>query len=329
MRSVFLISLIILHFKILGSTGPDVTCLENRAGLDIGSGSTKYRVFQVDFCKNNIHSLLFEKNFPIFFKEDLKKSIEEKFSKDVQESLILALNEIISKNQELKVVKMNAIATEAFRVSKNGQETLDKIKKDLKLDIKIIEQETESLLGLKSAFMNLDEREPKLMWDIGGGSMQMVLLDGNKKFHYFGKLASISFKDLIIKEVKKAKENLLTPNPMSKKEIQMARRLVLEEIKNIPADLKAHLSKVKHIIGIGGVFQYSLLGQLKSQGPINYSQLINLLNERRKLSDAELKSEYASTEVTNIILVATFMEALKIKQVEVRKVNLAESLVLD
>lgn len=324
---------IVLFFLFTSVIHAEESCLENRAALDIGSGATKYKVFSFDHCKHQIDKLIFEKQFPILFKENLNKSADKKFTEPVLKEFSEAISEIKKKNEELKVVQFKGMATEAFRQSENGKEFLKIISDKENISLQVITQEEESNLGFKAAFQNEAKStagKNQMMWDIGGGSMQIVLKENDQYFRYLGKLASVSFKDLVIKEIKKKSlDELKTPNPLTVKEVKLSTQLAKDEVKNIPNNLKKKIGKNTVIVGVGGVFQYSLLGQLKKEKEFTLKDLKKLIKSQRKLKDEELKSTYASTDVTNIILVASFMEALKINHIIVRKANLTDAIVLD
>ncbi|MCK6596061.1 MAG: hypothetical protein L6Q33_12750 [Bacteriovoracaceae bacterium] len=116
---------------------------------------------------------------------------------------------------------------------------------------------------------------------------------------------------------------------MSQKEVESATKLARKAVLQIPKSIQEKIVKDTEVVGVGGVFQYSLLGQLKKDGGFTLKELKNLLAKRTNLKDEDFDSKYAATELTNIILVSGFMEEMKIPEVRVRKVNLTEALVID
>lgn len=309
-------------------------CEENRAALDIGSGATKYKVFKVNHCEKKIITTIFEKQYPILFKENLNKDQGEQksFSPEVFVEFETALKEVLENNKIFKVSRFRGVATEAFRQAVNGKEYLNKLKEKENLDLSVISQEEEAQLGFKAAFLDFPktDKKNKLMWDIGGGSMQLVLFDQSNYHSYLGKMASVSFKDLVISDIKKLDNSKIhSPNPMSQKEVESATKLARKAVLQIPKSIQEKIIKDTEVVGVGGVFQYSLLGQLKKDGGFTLKELKNLLAKRTNLKDEDFDSKYAATELTNIILVSGFMEEMKIPEVRVRKVNLTEALVID
>lgn len=60
-------------------------CEETRAGIDMGSGTTKLVVAKVDTCQRRINKVLFEDQRPIGFNEDLSKSADNTLSPAIQQ----------------------------------------------------------------------------------------------------------------------------------------------------------------------------------------------------------------------------------------------------
>ena len=59
-------------------------CLKNRAAFDIGSGTTKMMVAQVDTCLQQVNQIFEEREIAVAYKEDLDSS-QGKFSKEIQD----------------------------------------------------------------------------------------------------------------------------------------------------------------------------------------------------------------------------------------------------
>lgn len=326
------IHLLVLFFIVSCAQNPATepnACLENRSALDIGSGATKFKIFAVNLCEKKIISVLYEEDKSIAFKEDLEKNQDKKFSINIQNQLKEFLQKIQTNNKKHKVTQTYGVATEAFRMSANGREVIEEMKKSFNFSLEVISQEEEARLGFLSASSKFPEirNNPSVVWDIGGGSMQMVMNSKSGMHYYFGKLASVSFKNLVLEKIKKQK-NDLSPNPLSSTQVSKALKLsyknaqreLLEFKKLVPSDIS--------VIGVGGVFQHSLLKQMGLKDQFSKSQLDLTIKTRTGFKDSDFKSEYATTELTNLILVKGFMDFMNFKTIRVGKVNLTEGLVL-
>jgi exopolyphosphatase/guanosine-5'-triphosphate,3'-diphosphate pyrophosphatase len=304
-------------------------CVLNRAAFDIGSGSTKMTVARVNRCKGEIEEILFEDQSAVAYKQDLYSN-NNTFSDATIKKGIYELSELKATAVDLGATEFSALATEAFRTAKNGKDTLDQLEDKTDIEINVITQELEAKYGylgakIKHPFMNEDKI---VVWDIGGGSMQMTYVDNGKYHHYLGKLASVSFKEKVLEQYYSSSKK--SPNPLGKSKSKRA--LGLSRFfahGNVPDDMKKYLETAR-VFGIGGVHYYSIRKQALKKGHIyNQPQLRIALRKRSKLTDRQIGGRYAATDVTNIALVLGFMEALGIRKVETLKVNMSHGLFLD
>ncbi|WP_417336374.1 Ppx/GppA phosphatase family protein [Halobacteriovorax marinus] len=327
---------LILSFVILGlssscsSVVKKESCLVKRAAFDIGSGSTKMTLAKVNKCENKIVEVFFEDQSAVAYKQSLYDN-GNKFSDKVIREGISELKELKETAIELGVTEFSALATQAFREASNGADTLEKISKQSGINIRVINQELEAKFGYLGAKIKhpFTDDEDILIWDIGGGSMQMTFVEDGKYFHYLGNLASVSFKETVLKSLFKNKKRT-SPNPLGKLNAKKATALAKFFAKaNVPSNVKEYLKKAR-VFGIGGVHYHSLRNQALKKGHIyNQTQLRVALNKRARLSDRSIGGKYASTDVTNIALVLGYMSALQIRKVETLNVNMSHGLFLD
>ena len=316
---------------VLGScsTFSPKKCVINRAAFDIGSGSTKMTIAKVNRCENKIVEILFEDQSSVAYKQSLYDN-DNSFSKEVISNGLSELKELKQTAIELGVVEFSALATEAFRTAKNGPSTIEALEEGTDIEIRVINQELEAKYGYLGAKIkhNFKDEDNVLVWDIGGGSMQMAYVKNGEYHNYLGKLASVTFKEKVLE--KYFKPNTISPNPLHRANAKNSLALSRFFAKgNVPKHIKEYLRKAR-VFGIGGVHYYSIRKQALKKGHIyNQPQLRMALRKRSKLSDREIGGKYASTDVTNIALVLGYMEALGIRKVETLKVNMSHGLFLD
>ncbi|WP_127717662.1 Ppx/GppA phosphatase family protein [Halobacteriovorax sp. HLS] len=321
--------LVTLVFLSSCSTTSKQNCLINRAAFDIGSGSTKMTVAKVDQCKNQIVEVLFEDQSSVTYKESLYEN-NNSFSEKIIKEGIEELQELKQTALDLGVKEFQGLATEAFRNANNGTETIDRIISETGIGIKVITQELEARYGYLGAKTKhpFSDKDNIVVWDIGGGSMQMTYVEDGKFHFYLGKLASVSFKEKVLENYYGA--GTKSPNPLGKSKAKKS--LALSRFfahGNVPEHVKKYIERAR-VFGIGGVHYYSIRKQALKKGHIyNQPQLRIALNKRSKLSDRQIGGKYAPTDVTNIALVLGFMEALGIRKVESYKVNMSHGLFLD
>lgn len=309
------------------------SCREVRMGLDIGSGSTKMMVAKVDYCKNKILEVLYKESHPVAYNEDLEKSTDGNLSPVVTELGLKTLGKMVAKGKTFNPEKIRGVGTSVFRKSKNGIAVIKQFARQLRVNIEVISQEEEAKLGYLSALAQMDEKNKDkniVVWDIGGGSMQMFSADKNKIPHrYLGDLASVTFKNMVIEVIQsKSLETTITPNPIGEQRGQVVALARAYSRIHVPSEIKADL-KERIVIGVGGVHGQSLKNQLQLKGPtytLDELEKVGLVQSLK--NDKELGGDYSSTDVTNLLLVQGFMEGLGIKQVSIVDATLLQGLML-
>lgn len=332
------ITLVLSLFFILGcgrfSLDKDAyQCHASRVAIDMGSGSTKVIAAKVNKCRREIIKIFEEKNFAFKFKESIhlnKMRISRQLEKKVQEELSLFLAPYLAKNFEVK-----GVATEVFREALNGGDVVRRLSQQLNISLAIIDQKQEALLGFWGA-VGVSGKSPEeiLVWDIGGGSMQMTTMKSPAPYipvpqsilrsplFYLGKLASVSFKNKILAYQGRTRGS---PNPIGDHTLKWAQdQAVSTALEEVPSPIKELIEK-REVIGIGGVHYYSIRTQTeKPEGvPISRFDLETEIQKRVHFKDHQIASLYKETDVSNLILVNSFMKALQIKTILPLKVNLA------
>lgn len=306
-------------------------CIERRAGIDVGSGSLKMKVYDVDICKKRLKEVKKELSF------ECSKNTEIGFKKDLLDDNLISeplVNKGIKTLKEYKEIAIKcganaiqAVATSAFRQALNKKAVIAKMIKESSVKISVIDQEDEALLGFYGAINKYKiHRKNLCVWDIGGSSMQITCREKGKLYFYKGHIASVPFMKMVMKRQKRL--NAKSPNPVKKADVNFAQ----EKIKSYVATsmnpkTEELIKKSKLVLGIGGVHYYALSKNLKLKeysSKVIDQKLKKLLNR----TDEQLGGgSYIETKVTNVILVNSFMKALGIKKVIPLAVNLAEGLV--
>jgi exopolyphosphatase/guanosine-5'-triphosphate,3'-diphosphate pyrophosphatase len=309
-------------------------CQEVRMGLDIGSGSTKMMVAKVDFCANKILEVIHQESQPVPFNEDLEKSADGNLSQAIIDKGFATLSGMITKGKTFKPKRISGVATSVFRKSKNGVDVIKGYARKLKTRLEVVSQEEEAMLGYLSVLSLMDDKVKQdkniVVWDIGGGSMQMFSMDKNKKPHqYLGDLASVTFKNMVIEVLQsKSLEQTTSPNPIGDKREQVIALARSYSKLHVPSDIKFDI-KDRVVIGVGGVHSQSIKNQLQVKEPKYTLDEVNEAGKTQSLkSDKELTGDYRSTDVTNLLLVQGFMEGLGIKEVKIVNATLLQGVML-
>jgi len=315
---------------LVDSCAPEV-----RAAFDIGSGSTKMKVAKVDPCAEEILEVLSTSARKVDYAESLART--ELFTEEVRAAGLVTLQELREEASRFRPKRWRAVATAAFRKAKNAESFLKEVEKKIGLKARVISQEEEGKLGFQAA-VGRNDNSRTLVWDIGGGSQQFSYLasglksglDSGEKLNVFlGKMGAVVFKNLVIEKVKKQDpQKVNSPNPLVKK-FGNAEKLAMDGASDLSSELKKWIGVNRpKVIGVGGVHYHSVLKQLGVTDQYEKAAVKKAARERAFWNDKKIGGKYASTEVTNLILVASFMEALGIDVVKVKNVDLTDALLV-
>ncbi len=310
------------------------SCLEVRAAFDIGSGATKMKVAQVDVCQKKIIKELLVTDKPVEYKECFKECTPDdlKLNNAVKEKGLLALAALKKEAQAFHPVSYIAVATSAFRSARNAEEFTHEIYEKLEIPVYIISQEQEAILGFTAAQSKLGlSREEVVVWDIGGGSMQITSYSTQKDYSiYEGFVAAVSFKDMIISDIqKKDYKKITSPNPLQKNGAREAVQLAQREASHVLQDIKNKIEDGATVIGIGGVHYTSIREQINNKTNVfTAKELERKLKKNSVLTDAQIGGNYTATQVSNLALVLGFMKELKIPKVVSAQINMADGVLI-
>ncbi|MEZ4846471.1 MAG: hypothetical protein R2877_05880 [Bdellovibrionota bacterium] len=309
-----------------------------RGVFDVGSGSTKVNVSTIDKCLQKINAELFQGSEKVGYKQSLTDNqnsfaptiIEQgehaietlKKAAEAEVSVISALTKTGQKS-----VQWRGIATSAFRQSKNGKESLDRFSKNTSIPFKIIPQEEEAKLGFAAGISLAKDPSKAIVWDIGGGSQQITFKESKTKIKMlmFEKGAE-TVKNKILQDVlKKDPSKIKTPNPIGKMHLAESQKAIQDifpenQFDKIPANFE--------LIGIGGVHQFSIPKATSKNESYTLDDVSTALTNYLEKDDAAIKDKYADTMVTNLILVETLLNRMRLKDVKICKYGIADGYML-
>ena len=309
----------IFYFANISTSSKRIDCTKNVAAFDIGSGTTKLKIVKLNTCKKKVEKILSYMTMPVAYAQNLKEN-KGSFSKEIQDYGTKVIARFVRAANSFKVTKIMGVATSAFRKSSNGKKLVNIWNKKFGTNFRVIDQREEALIGYDSVRMSNSHNYA--VWDIGGGSMQLVENTDGKPFIYLGNIASVTFKNKFLEKnrIKKA-----TPNPVDRlsfdSAVNYSMELFNEEIRlNKLHDFKAGIK----FIGIGGLHK-SLLPKNKKL------YTLEDMKDRARFyigkTDEEINSKYSDTMVTNIALIIGFMKLFKINEVQVDDVVLSDGLI--
>jgi exopolyphosphatase/guanosine-5'-triphosphate,3'-diphosphate pyrophosphatase len=144
-----------------------------------------------------------------------------------------SLKSFLNISNALKSRKIICVATSALRDAPNSKVFISRVKKDLGLNIKVIDGEKEAYYGGVAA-LNLLHEDSFVTVDIGGGSTEFCFIKNGK----IEKSISLNIGTVRIKELYFNKDN-----------IDGAKRYILDELKKIS---ELNIEIPQKVVGIGG-----------------------------------------------------------------------------
>ncbi|MDX7951935.1 Ppx/GppA phosphatase family protein [Lichenihabitans sp. Uapishka_5] len=101
---------------------------------------------------------------------------------DAIERTLSALTVCRDKLRARGVTRMHLVATEACRQASNGAAFIDRVAEEVGLALDVVDRETEATLAASGCAALADRQaEGVLLFDIGGGSSELVWLDGQRR----------------------------------------------------------------------------------------------------------------------------------------------------
>ena len=150
------------------------------AAIDIGSNAVRLLFSHVYETKGKVY---FEKEelirMPVRLGEDT--FLRGEISSQKANKLIATMRGFGELMKVFDIVAYKAFATSAMRDAKNGQEIIDRVKKESNISIEIIDGKTEAATIFSNhAEEFLDPMKSYLYIDVGGGSVELTLISDKK-----------------------------------------------------------------------------------------------------------------------------------------------------
>jgi exopolyphosphatase / guanosine-5'-triphosphate,3'-diphosphate pyrophosphatase len=303
------------------------SCVERRAALDVGSATTKLKVADVDRCKQTVIAVLLAAEEAVFYRDDITGN-DPSFGDGTMARGVEVLRGFQARAGSLAPAMWAGVATAAFRKAKNGPELVARIEKELGIRVAVISQEQEARLGFLGAVQaaGVDPAQA-VVWDIGGGSMQITSLqpDGHLLI-YRGELASGQMRDHLMFDLQGRDKDARTPNPVSAADADAARAFAEGYAsRDVPDDVKKRLAAAA-VVGIGALKYYPDATDLRRSTRAGLEQSIRGLVGK---TDADIGGDYAATQVSDRLLIVGFMRALGIEVLKLADVDLTDGLLVE
>jgi exopolyphosphatase/guanosine-5'-triphosphate,3'-diphosphate pyrophosphatase len=156
------------------SGGPVFAC------IDMGTNSFHMIVCRATPDKEDFEVLTKVKEIAPFFRRSLGAHYIDDVAFDNAKTI---LREMLKQAQSKGATHVQAVATSAVRESRNGHETIERIRQELKLDARTISGKEEARLIYLGVLFSMPELKDRfVVVDIGGGSTEIVAADRQRAY---------------------------------------------------------------------------------------------------------------------------------------------------
>jgi hypothetical protein len=344
--------ILLLAFLSACGSPPKNTCTRSfRAVIDMGSGSTKMNMAEVEICPEGIaikSKVDREESRPVSL--EFVKTKDGEIPLAARENALAALKglrEIAVKEAKARgydAAELAVVGTHALRTAKNQTIFLADLETQ-GFAARALTQDEEGRAGRSAALgtsLPQNCRSNIMVWDVGGGSAQITTSERAENLEF----GSEAFREEVLKlkvpGTDKCPADSGSPNPLGRN-FEKARA---QAARHAPAWPAAELC----VIGIGGVHNKAVLAMVQKNwrhvGPCVCKNRPNCLPSKDGYSkeevaclsqylspkadcDPDLTGPYSRTAVSNLALVLGFMDRMSIKHVYVRPVNMGDYFLTD
>lgn len=282
--------------------------------VDIGSNTIRLIIFDINENKNNFKKVLNKKYTAGLITYVHDGELSGKGIKKLIKTLSSIKNIVI----ELNVDTFSPFATASLRNLENTEEVLEEVKKDLDIDIDVLEQVEEAFLGNVGIRSEI-KVDSGISVDIGGASTEVVYFeeDGPREYINLKTGSLLLFGENVSRILPK------------KSEIRAIEKSVIRELNS------SHFSsKENRLIGIGGTIRTTgkVIADLWNEDEKKFTlkdiyKLLNLIKDRNTetiRSIIRTNPARIHTLVPGIIILKILMEKLGIDEIEVSDNGLRE-----
>jgi len=302
---------------------------QNRlAAIDIGTNSIRSIVIQVDAAGE--YKVLDDEKVTVRLGEGLNQS------GSIAPAAWRRALEALSRQKKIidgyQVRSIEAVATSAVRKAANGTDFISAIRNETGLEVEVISGEDEAELAALSAFHNFDlEGVRHLIFDIGGGSLELITAQGN----HIEAILSLELGAVFLTE------NLLKSDPVNQEEHHKLRKHIRKALKN--SFESQDRSAMQCLVGSGGtitsIAAMVMAGRRERHDSVHgyeliRSEVVHLLAKLLRMSDKERRSltglspDRSDIIIAGVTMVDELMDFFQVNLLKVNERGIREGLIL-
>jgi exopolyphosphatase/guanosine-5'-triphosphate,3'-diphosphate pyrophosphatase len=227
-----------------------------RAAIDIGSGSTKLCVALVDKETGRTSQILFGEEFPILVGHDFKERKDGTLGNKILQDVENKIRDYRDLALQLGAEKVCGVATAVFRESSNGRAFIDRLSRDLGVDLRVISQQEEGNIGFLTAVAaSGSDSNDVIAWDSGSASFQISYCDNEEKLSvYKGPLGGSKVLAEMVSTIQGHEfTSTSSANPATIDDVKGLCKLIQQALPLISNDLQDKIQALNgSVVAIGG-----------------------------------------------------------------------------
>ena len=276
------------------------------AVIDIGSNSVRMAVYKKS--SRFAFNLIYQIKSPVRISEGSYDN--NSFLQEIpMQRAYNALEEFLKIAKSLKCRKILTIATSAIRDAKNRNYFINRVRREIGLNIKVIDGEKEALYGAISAINLLPKIDEFVTIDIGGGSTELAKVKNGKIIKKISlRLGTVRLKELFFDKNDKEKLSLFFENEFKDLDEEFKSDIVVGIGGSIRTLSKVIMNRINYPLNVLHAFEYQLSDHKK------------LFEKIENSSDRELKKLKIKNERLDTIREGTSIFNALLKRLEVKRV---------
>lgn len=150
------------------------------AFIDLGSNSARFVIYEIK--ENKSFHMIYQQKESIRLGEGLFE--ENMLTPEAIERGMVTLRGFVKMAEHIGVESIQAIATAAVRIAKNGPEFVARVKQEMGLDIRVITGEEEAYLGFLGVINTIGFHD-FVLFDLGGASVEVSVIKNRQRTHSY------------------------------------------------------------------------------------------------------------------------------------------------
>lgn len=284
-----------------------------RAAFDLGSGSIRMQVAEVDLEKEEIVKVLFSDARSTLIAKEVVMNGSGLISDTLQHEILTQLLDMKAHAVPFGPICFAGVATEAYRLAANGKEVIEDLSQKSGIHLELITQEEEAMYGFMTGVAAIKSNpELTVVWDIGVGSFQLSFIHEGKLMAYGAPFGRFTTQKLIIEKLRgRDYATGSSPNPLNEEEFNQFFQVIEEVLPSpSPSLLEVIKKKGEKVVRVGNSPM-----ALRDRQSYSIKDLQSIISSYSGRADKEIPGPMPDVAVSDLFLEYAVMKKLGIQEV--------------